>query len=317
MPRARKWDEATRGYFVATSRLPRWRYSSSARSTAPRGAATTKRQAPKRRSTSSTTRAPVSMRTSFPTIPRSAAPRSTYVAMSLGRARTNSRSPPSTTSRRPPGVIRETSIPMARRAPSASFRSRPCASARRSGLMRRARARAPRHRRPGHRPASRAARRRLQRSRSSGLRFRLPPQWRPTGPLAVLARNAAGARPRPRADVIPASQKLEHLVTDRAGETADEPTHEPDVPDMDRGPVRPEAAGLQRFGEEREDVGVGDGARGADELDAGLEQLALAGGHRGLLAEDRSEIRQPQRAVHLAVSLRDEARDGRGEVGSQ
>ena len=138
-----------------------------------------------------------------------------------------------------------------------------------------------------------------------------------SSPLEVVVRHAAGARPRPRADVIPESQELEHMVTDRAGETADEPTHEPDVPDMDRGPVRPEAAGLERFGEEREDVGVGDGARGADELDAGLEQLALAGGHRGLLAEDRSEIRQPQRAVHLAVSLRDEPSDGRGEVGSQ
>src|SRR6266545_1810745 len=79
IPRLRKCSSATRGYLVATSRLPRWRYSSSERSSAARGAATTNRHAPKRRSTSSKTRAFDSMSTSLPTIPRSAAPRSTYV----------------------------------------------------------------------------------------------------------------------------------------------------------------------------------------------------------------------------------------------
>ena len=78
-----------------------------------------------------------------------------------------------------------------------------------------------------------------------------------------------------------------------------------------------ESAAVEGFREEREHLRVRQRPGGAHELDAGLVVLALGPEHRGLLAEDRREVRQAQRTGGVAVALRDEARDRRGDVGAQ
>src|SRR2546427_282903 len=55
----------------------------------------------------------------------------------------------------------------------------------------------------------------------------------------------------------------------------------------------------------------------ADKLDAGLHDLAVARGHRGLLTEYRSEVREAERTGGFAVALGDEPRYGGREVRTQ
>src|SRR2546425_2744038 len=86
---------------------------------------------------------------------------------------------------------------------------------------------------------------------------------------------------------------------------------------MDRRAIESESAALERLDEEGEDLRVGDRTRRADKLDAGLNDLALAGGHRGFLAEDGCEVREAERTGGFAVALSDEPRYGRREVRAQ
>ena len=85
--------------------------------------------------------------------------------------------------------------------------------------------------------------------------------------------------------------------------------------DLDRRVAK--SAARERFSEQREHLGVRQRPGRADELDAGLVVFALGAEHGGLLAEDRREVRQAQRAGCVAIALRDEARDRRGDIGAQ
>src|SRR2546421_734683 len=67
-----------------------------------------------------------------------------------------------------------------------------------------------------------------------------------------------------------------------------------------------EATPRERIRAERDHCGVGTRARIADELDAGLVVLTFGAAHRRLLAEDRREVREPQRGVGVRVALRDD-----------
>ena len=89
----------------------------------------------------------------------------------------------------------------------------------------------------------------------------------------------------------------------------DEPIHEADMADVDVGGE--ESAASERVREERDDLGIGAQRRIPDELDAGLVVLTLGSAHRRLFAEDRREVREPQRCVRVMSGRKARSRPSR------
>src|SRR3989475_926660 len=133
----------------------------------------------------------------------------------------------------------------------------------------------------------------------------------------VLARHPRLVRATERAHEIAGAKRAQHCGSLFLCERGEEPPHDPDVPDLDRRAIESESAAFERLDEQGEDLRVCDRTGRADKLDAGLHDLALARGHRRLLTEYRSEVREAERTGGFAVALGDEPRYGRREVRTQ
>src|SRR5207247_2851847 len=118
-------------------------------------------------------------------------------------------------------------------------------------------------------------------------------------------------------DALPISERLENFGTRLVGDSSEKSVDEANVPDLQRGLADREPASLERLREQRQDLGIGQRTVAADELDAGLEDLARPAGPGGLLAEHRSHVRKPEYAGQIAVAARHEPRDACREVWTE
>src|SRR5437870_3096366 len=131
---------------------------------------------------------------------------------------------------------------------------------------------------------------------------------RAVGALEIALGHRRVARATERTRDIALAERLENFGTRVVGDTSEQGGDEANVPDLQRGLADREPASLERLREQRQDLGIGQRTVAADELDAGLEDLARPAGHGGFLAEHRSDVREPEHAGQGAVATRDEAR---------